>query len=76
MAIDKECTKNDIRIIMSVFSGDVMHTSTFSVNWLGFDRLTRRLNTANSLLGLGWSITSLRAVTCIVSWLPACEASP
>ena len=49
MAIDKEHTKDDFRIIMSLLSSDIVDMATCSGDRLGVECISRWLTTANGL---------------------------
>ena len=69
MAVDEKRTKDDVRILISFFSRDIVDMTTCSGDWLDIIHLAGWLTTAN---GFSWLV--LRTLTHVVPWFSALEA--
>ena len=72
MAVNKECTKDDVGIIMSLLCWDIVNMATCSGGWLGIKHLSRWLTTANGLSRL-IGVVVLRTLSAIMTRLSTLE---
>ena len=74
MAINKERTKDDVGILMSSFSRDIVDMATCSGGWLGVECLSRWLTMADRLSRLiGVVLGALAQIVTRLSTLEACH---
>ena len=72
MAINKERTKDDVRILMSLLGGNIVDMATCSGVRLGVECLSRWLTTANGLSRL-IGVVVLRTLSAIMTRLSTLE---